>query len=66
MIKTFEQASGYSAPYEIAILRVGDLAEFYACPQKAKEVLSWQTHLKLQDMVASSWKWQSQNPEGYN
>jgi UDP-glucose 4-epimerase len=57
--------SGKTIPYEIVPRRAGDLAEFYACPKKAKELLGWQTHLTLDDMVASSWKWQSQNPEGY-
>ena len=65
LVKAFEKASGRTIPYEVVPRRVGDLAEFYACPKKAKEFLSWQTHLTLQDMVASSWKWQSQNPEGY-
>lgn len=65
LVNAFEKASGQTIPYEIAPRRSGDLAEFYACPKKAKEVLGWQTHLTLEDMVASSWKWQSQNPEGY-
>lgn len=52
-------------PYEIVSLRAGDLAEFYACPKKAKELLSWEAKHALEDMLASSWKWQSQNPQGY-
>ena len=66
LVNAFEKASGQTIPYEIAPRRSGDLAEFYACPKKAKEVLGWQTELTLEDMVASSWKWQSQNPEGYS
>jgi UDP-glucose 4-epimerase len=66
LVNAFEKASGQIIPYEIVPRRAGDLAEFYACPQKAKEVLGWQTRLTLRDMVASCWKWQSQNPEGYN
>lgn len=66
LVNAFEKASGQTISYEMAPRRAGDLAEFYACPKKAKELLGWQTHLTLEDMVASSWKWQSQNPEGYN
>ena len=65
LVKAFENASGQVIPYEIASRRAGDLAEFYACPKKTKKLLGWQTQLTLEDMVASSWKWQSQNPEGY-
>ena len=65
LVKAFEKASGQVIPYKIEPRRAGDLAEFYACPEKAKELLGWQTQLTLEDMVASSWKWQSQNPEGY-
>jgi UDP-glucose 4-epimerase len=66
LVSAFEKASEQAIPYELAPRRAGDLAEFYACPKKAKELLGWQTRLTLQDMVASSWKWQSQNPDGYS
>jgi UDP-glucose 4-epimerase len=66
LVTAFEKVSGKTIPYEIVPRRAGDLPEFYACPKKAKELLGWQAHLTLQEMVASSWKWQSQNPEGYN
>jgi UDP-glucose 4-epimerase len=65
LVSAFEKASGQTIPYEIVSRRAGDLAEFYACPKKAKELLGWQTYLTLDDMVSSSWKWQSQNPNGY-
>ncbi|WP_163929950.1 UDP-glucose 4-epimerase GalE [Paraferrimonas sp. SM1919] len=66
LVHAFEKASGKTIPYEIAPRRDGDLAEFYACPEKAKQVLGWQTKLGLADMVSSSWKWQSQNPNGFS
>lgn len=66
MIKAFEQASGKPIPYEIVSRRPGDIAACYASPALAKDVLGWEAKLLLQDMVATSWKWQSQNPEGYN
>lgn len=65
LIKVFEKISCQTIPYTISSRRTGDLAEIYACPKKAKQELGWQAKLTLEDMVASSWKWQSQNPEGY-
>ena len=66
MIEAFKQASGKPIPYDIVSRRPGDIAACYASPALAKDVLGWEAKLLLQDMVASSWKWQSQNPEGYN
>lgn len=65
MIKAFEQASGKTIPYEIAPRRAGDVAVNYADPSKAKTELGWETHKTLQDICADTWRWQSQNPNGY-
>lgn len=65
MIEAFKQASGKPILYEFVSRRPGDVAACYASPALAKDVLGWGAKLTLQDMVASSWKWQSQNPEGY-
>ena len=65
MIEAFKQASGKPVPYEIVSRRPGDIAACYASPALAKEMLGWEAKHTLQDMVASSWKWQSQNPNGY-
>jgi UDP-glucose 4-epimerase len=64
-IEAFKQASGKPIPYEFVSRRPGDIAACYASPELAKELLGWEAKHTLQDMVASSWKWQSQNPEGY-
>ena len=65
MIEAFKQASGKPIPYEFVSRRPGDIAACYASPELAKELLGWEAKHTLQDMVASSWKWQSQNPKGY-
>lgn len=65
MIEAFKQASGKPIPYEFVSRRPGDIAACYASPKLAKELLGWEAKHTLQDMVSSSWKWQSQNPEGY-
>ncbi len=65
MIKAFSKACGKEIPYEIAPRRPGDAPECYADPSYAKELLGWEATHTLDDMCASSWKWQSMNPNGY-
>jgi UDP-glucose 4-epimerase len=66
MIKAFSKACGKEIPYEIAPRRPGDAPECYADPSYAKELLGWEATRTLDDMCASSWKWQSMNPNGYD
>lgn len=65
-IKAFEKASGKKVPYKIVGRRPGDIAECYANPALAKRELGWVATHSLEDMCADSWRWQSQNPNGYN
>ncbi|NOQ13604.1 MAG: UDP-glucose 4-epimerase GalE [Methyloprofundus sp.] len=65
IIAAFERITGQTIPYEIVDRRTGDIAENYADPSLALRELSWQTEKKLDDMVADTWRWQSQNPNGY-
>lgn len=65
VVSAFERANNVEIPYEIAPRRAGDIAVGYADPSKAKEGLNWEAELDLEDMCRSSWKWQSQNPNGY-
>ncbi len=66
MVAAFEKACGRKIPYEINPRRPGDIAECYADPAKAKAVLGWQAQFSLEDMCADTWRWQSNNPQGYN
>ena len=65
MIRAFEIASGREIAYRIVDRRPGDLASYYAGPDKARSLLGWETQLGVEDMCASTWKWQSDNPNGY-
>ncbi|QYJ74017.1 UDP-glucose 4-epimerase GalE [Shewanella sp. FJAT-52076] len=65
MVKAFEKASGKAVPYEIAPRRPGDIAACYADPGKATLELGWKAQLSVDEMAASSWRWQSGNPNGY-
>ena len=65
MVRAFEQASGKSVPYQVGPRRPGDVAACYADPALARRVLGWQAERDLAAMCADSWRWQSQNPQGY-
>lgn len=65
VIAAFEKACGKKLPYKIAPRRAGDIAACYAAADKAKRELHWQADLGIDEMCASLWKWQTQNPNGY-
>jgi len=66
LVKAFEKACGKEIPYKVTARRPGDLAEVYADPTKAKEVLGWEAEFDLERMCQDVWRWQSNNPNGYN
>lgn len=65
LLHAFQEATGVNIPYTIAARRDGDLPEFYADATKALQLIKWQTELSIQDACRDTWKWQSQNPNGY-
>lgn len=65
MVKAFSKACGKDLPYEIKPRRAGDVAMCYADPTKAYKVLGWKAERGLDQMCEDSWRWQSQNPDGY-
>ena len=65
VLHAYEKACGKTLPYVIDPRREGDIAECYADPKKAREVLGWEAQYGIEEMCASSWKWQSMNPNGY-
>ncbi len=66
VLHAFEKACGKTLPYEIKPRRAGDIATCYADPSKAKRELGWEAQYGIDEMCADSWRWQSQNPNGYN
>ena len=65
VIKAYGEACGKELPYVIDPRRPGDIAECWADPKKAREELGWEAQYDIDDMCATSWKWQSTNPNGY-
>lgn len=66
IVAAFEKASGQNVPYEITPRRSGDIAACYANPERALNQLGWKAERGLEDMVTDAWRWQSENPNGYN
>lgn len=62
---TFEQVNEVQIPFEIAPRREGDVATSFADNTRAVKELGWQPKYGLEDMLADSWNWQKQNPQGY-
>ncbi len=65
LVNAFEHASGVKIPYKITDRRPGDIAACYADPSLAHSLLGWQSQKSLKDACADSWRWQSDNPNGY-
>ncbi|MEB2489446.1 UDP-glucose 4-epimerase GalE [Burkholderia multivorans] len=65
VVRAFEKASGRPVPYEIVARRPGDVAECYANPQAAADIIGWRATLGLDDMCADHWRWQEANPRGF-
>lgn len=66
IIKAFSKACGRDLPYEIKPRRAGDIAACYADCSKAERELGWRAELSIEQACADSWRWQSQNPNGFS
>lgn len=66
IIKAFSKACERDLPYEIKPRRAGDIAACYADCSKAERELGWRAELSIEQACADSWRWQSQNPNGFS
>lgn len=65
LIRAFEAASGRPIPFKFAPRRAGDVAECFAAPERAAELIDWRAMRNLDQMCADTWRWQINNPNGY-
>jgi UDP-glucose 4-epimerase len=65
MINAFEEVSGRRIPYTIVGRRPGDIAVCYADTSKANAELGWTAVRGIEEMCEDSWRWQKNNPNGY-
>jgi UDP-glucose 4-epimerase len=66
MIQAFEKVSQQPVPYKIVARRAGDVAECWADPSQAAAELHWHAERGLEEMMRDTWRWQSNNPQGYS
>lgn len=66
LVNNFQEATGVKVPYSIKPRRPGDIATCYASADKAFEELGWKAEFGIKEMCEDSWRWQSQNPQGYD
>ncbi len=65
IVKNFEEANDIKIPYQIKPRRAGDIATCYSDASLAKEELGWSAKYGIKEMCADSWRWQKNNPNGY-
>ena len=65
VVKTFERVNNVPVLYSIEPRREGDVATSFADNTRAVSELGWTPQYGLEDMLADSWNWQKQNPNGY-
>ena len=66
LVNAFKTANGVDVPYAIAPRRDGDVATCYSDPAKAAALLGWKAEKNVEDMCRDTWRWQSQNPKGFD
>ena len=66
IVRAFTKAADKEIPFNIVPRRPGDIAECYADPAHAEKELGWKAEYDLRRMVEDTWRWQSQNPQGYS
>lgn len=65
LVAAYAKAAGRPIPSQVVERRPGDVAACYAATDKARAMLGWTAKLDIEAMCASSWRWQSSNPQGY-
>ncbi|CAB3830684.1 UDP-glucose 4-epimerase [Achromobacter aegrifaciens] len=65
LVHTFERVTGQKVPYEILPRRPGDIAQAWADPEVAATLLGWHASRNIEEMCIDGWRWQTQNPDGY-
>ena len=65
MVNAFASASSKEVAYQVVDRRPGDIACCYADPSLAEKLLGWKAEKDIKAMCEDTWRWQSNNPNGY-
>jgi len=66
LINIFEKISGVHIEKQFIARRTGDLPEYYADASQSKNILGWSAQHNVDRMCADAWRWQNQNPNGFD
>jgi len=58
LVNSFAKVSGHAVPFKIVQRRPGDIAQCYADPALALDVLGWKATRNIEQMCADAWHWQ--------
>ena len=64
MVDAFQRVNNVKVNHKIVARRPGDIAECYADPAKAKEILGWEAKFGIDEMCRDSWNFVKNNPNG--
>ena len=65
VINAFEEANHLKINYVFKERRAGDVPQCYADSSKAERELGWKAKYGIREMCEDSWRWQKNNPNGY-
>ncbi len=65
VINAFEKANDLKINYVFKGRRAGDVEQCYSDPTKAKMELGWEAKRDIETMCKDSWRWQKNNPNGF-
>ncbi len=65
VVRAFERATNMHIPYQVGPRRAGDIDASFTDPAKAARELGWTAEKDLLDICRDAWRWQQQNPQGY-
>lgn len=66
VINAFEEANNLKINYVFKERRAGDVPQCYADSSKAERELGWKAKYGIREMCEDSWRWQKNNPNGYD
>ena len=66
LVDAFARVNGVPIAHRYVARRAGDIAQCFADPTQAQQLLNWKAQLGLDRMCADAWRWQSMNPQGFD
>lgn len=65
ILEAARKVTKHPIPAKIGPRRAGDPDKLIASNEKAKNILSWEVHQEVEEIIASAWNFHSKHPLGY-